>query len=224
MKPIRLMLAMTAALGLSACASVETATRNAPVQAPAIAAAPVVEAGATLSVKTEPYNITQINVRVPRQLSVSEANTFKPRADIVWREDPLGDRYVQIETLLSQGLAPLTQDQIEGRRVVVDVQITKFHALTQKTRYTVGGTHDIHFFLSVLDAQTGEMLGQPRLIETELEAYGGAKALEAMSRGETQKLRIQRHVLEVLRRELGVQPAPIDQQPLQLSALSSRGL
>lgn len=228
MKPIRLIFALTAAAGLSACASVDTATRNAPVQTVPIAVAPVVapvtdEAG---QVQAEPYAISEITVRVPRALHVSEANTYKPRADIVWREDPLGDRYQQIETLVTAGLAPLKQMMTDGRAVLVDVQFTKFHALTQKTRYTVGGTHDLHFFLTVRDAQTGQVLQAPRLIETELKAYGGAAALEAMSRGETQKLRIQRHLLSVISQELKSHRAPATDgaQPLQLSALSSRGI
>lgn len=229
MKPIRMIIAMTAALGLSACASVETATRNAPIQAAPVLNAPV-EAGAMMTAPIEAYNVTGFDVHVPRELKVSEANTFKPRADIVWREDPMGDRYIQIETLARDGLQPLLGSNPEGRAVVVDVQFTRFHALTQKTRYTVGGTHDIHFFLTVEDAQTGQVLQAPRLIETEFKAYGGAQALEAMSRGETQKLRIQRHLRQLISQELHLNSAapaaaPVaPAEPMHLSALSSRGI
>lgn len=227
MKKMRLFLLLGAVLGLSACAAVEPVTRNAPPPAPV----PEIEAGAqaareaadTLSVKTEPYNVVQINVDVPRTLKVSERNSYFPNADIVWREDPLGDRYAQVAAIVEDAAERGAKSYDSGRRVVVDIQLRRFHALTQKTRYTIGGTHDIRFYMQVRDAATGAVLEPPRLIETQLKAYGGARAIEAMSRGETQKVRIAAHLARVIERELSVRSLP-GAEPLTLSSLSSRGI
>lgn len=220
MKPTRLIILLAAALGLSACMSVDTATRNAtvvPAPQSVGAAAPYFQTRSSDAI--EAVAIRDISVRVPRSLVVSEANSYKPRADIVWREDPLGDRYVQVETLLREGLDPLRDLSEGGHGIVVDLQITRFHALTEKTRYTVGGKHEIMFFLTLIDAETGQILAKPRLIETNFEAYGGARALEAMSRGETQKVRIQRHMRELLRAEVPAFIAPPAPKPAYFSDL-----
>ena len=226
MKLVRTTLALTAALGLTACASVDTVTRTAPLQTPVaepmLAAAPTQHS--VQAAQANPYHVTRVDVRVPETLKVSEANTYFPRADIVWREDPLGNRYEQVATIVQSAADQATAELTEGRPVIVDIQVTRFHALTEKTRYTIGGTHDLHYYITVLDATTGAKLEQPRLIEIEFDAFGGARALEAMSRGETQKVRIIRHLTESIQYEMLYRGAPVAPQGLQLSALSSRGI
>ncbi len=225
MKPTRMIMALTVALGLSACGSVDTAMRNATTSAPGVETAPhaqpATRADMVLSVQSEPYAVTQINVTVPETLKVSEANTYFPNADIVWREDPFGNRYEQVQAIVLDAATRGAASHDKGRPVIVDIQITRFHALTEKTRYTIGGTHDIHFYLTVRDAATGEKLEQPRLIETSLKAYGGARALEAMSRGQTQKVRITDHLAALIAQELNVRALPAPDEPLRTSALSA---
>lgn len=223
MKLIRLSMVLTAALGLSACATVDTATRNAPIITP-VGEAVIADAGQVQTSPQQAYAVQQINVRVPETLKVSEANSYYPRADIVWREDPLGNRYTQVETIVQAAANAAVSGMNTGRPVIVDIQLTRFHALTQKTRYTIGGTHDVHYYITVMDAQTGAKLEAPRLIELEFDAYGGARALEAMSRGETQKVRITQHLIRSIRQEMGYRSAPAAPQPLNLSAISSRGI
>lgn len=229
MKPIRILIALTAALGLSACASVDTVSRNLPTSTTAPVAAEalpleLLQTAPRATAQDLPYAVSRVQVRVPASLTVSEANTYKPRADIVWREDALGDRYAQVQAIVQAAADQALADMTEGRPVIVDIQMTRFHALTEKARYTVGGTHDIHFYIAVYDAATGAMLEAPRLVETELKAYGGSRALEAMSRGETQKVRITRHLVEVIGQEMLKRSAPAPVGPLQLSAVSSRGI
>lgn len=224
MKLFRVFCALCAAAMVSGCMTVDgesTASRNAFTVEPPLGAE-VIEADGTLY-PAEPYNVVQVNTTVPDTLSVSEANSFKPRADIVWREDPLGDRYEQVRVIMQNAVELGAAGFDAGRDVVIDIQMTKFHALTEKTRYTIGGTHDIHFFLTVRDAQTGERLDEPRFIEMEFRALGGAAALEAMSRGQTQKVRITDHVKARIAEELTLRSTPLV-QPLTLSALSSRGI
>ena len=37
------------------------------------------------------WRLAEVQIDVPRSLTVSEARTLLPEADIVWREDPLGE-------------------------------------------------------------------------------------------------------------------------------------
>jgi hypothetical protein len=75
---------------------------------------------------------TTLIVSVPRSLSVSEAHGIKPRADIVWREDPPGDRYVQVEGIMRDALTP-TLSTMQGEvPVQVVIEVTRFHALSER--------------------------------------------------------------------------------------------
>ncbi|MGR3462201.1 MAG: DUF6778 family protein [Roseovarius sp.] len=189
---VRLIAALMLGLGLSACASVETATRNAPLEAPALRPAAV------------PLDVQEVRVRVPRNLRVSEANRYLPGGDIVWREDPPGDRYAQVAAILEQGLergvAALPAGVVP---VVLDVELTKFHALSEKARYTIGGVHAIQFTYTLRDPETGVALMEPKFVKADFKALGGQKAIAAERRGITQKVRITGQLAKVIRAELG---------------------
>ena len=72
---------------------------------------------------SSPFTVSRINVDVPRSLSVSEANGYYPRADIVWRGDPIGDRHQQIAAIMETGLTAGTQAMAGGMPVVLDVRV-----------------------------------------------------------------------------------------------------
>ena len=152
---------LTMTLGLAACATGGVPSRNLSDIGLSVGK-PVVEGGMTI-VPTH-YNVTRIDVVVPRTLRVSEANVFYPIADIVWHGDPEGDRYAQVTSILQEGLAAGTASLKSGQAVVIEAQLTRFHALTPKTRYTVGGEHNTEFLLTVRDAKTGEILDGPRKV------------------------------------------------------------
>jgi len=189
---VRLTAALVLGLGLSACASVETATRNAPLDAPALKPAAV------------PVDVREVRVTVPRSLRVSEANRYLPGGDIVWREDPPGDRHAQVAAILDEGLtrgvAGLPQGAVP---VVLDVELSKFHALSEKARYTIGGVHAIQFTYTLRDPETGAALFEPKFIKADFKAFGGQKAIMAERQGVTQKVRITDHLARVIRAELG---------------------
>jgi len=133
MKTLRLIAALATAVSLSACASVETVTRSAPE--PTQATQPTSAA----------LNISAVRISVPYALKVSEANSYYPGGDIVWREDPLGDRHQQVKSIFEQGIqkaAPNVQGSVP---VMLDIEVTRFHALTEKARYTTGGVHAVQF-------------------------------------------------------------------------------
>jgi len=146
-------------------------------------------------------------VAVPRTLVVSEANTYKPVGDIVWREDPFGDRYQQVQTIfedaISTGVATMNGDL----PVVVHIEVRRFHALTQRTRYSIGGVHEISFLLEVTNGKTGEVIIPAYVVNANLPAFGGEQALAAERVGLTQKVRISEHLAAVIRQELTGIPA-----------------
>ncbi len=198
MKSLRITLAIAAAIGLSACTNGDLVSR---------AVAPTT---ALLSEKAEQpqqlvspsYNVVAVNVVAPTTLKVSEGNTYYPNADIVWREDNPGNRYEQVSGLIENAFQ-LGVSGIEGDRgVILNVQVVRFHALTERARFTVGGTHDIHFILTVLDAETTQVIEPARLIETSLTALGGMAGMVAASRGQTQRVRITAHLVDFIRLEL----------------------
>lgn len=215
MKLMKLITLLGLGAMVSACANIETTTRNAPFETtPAVTSASVDMIGfAATGPATGPavaapqaavpaFHITQINVDVPKSLKVSEANRYYPSGDIVWREDPLGDRHAQVKAIFQTGLQRGADTMTDGMPVILDVKVSRFHALTEKARYTVGGVHSIAFTMQLRDATTGALIGEPHQVKADLKAFGGQTAIEAVARGETQKVRITNHLANVLRQEM----------------------
>ncbi len=185
-----------AVLALGACTQPSVVTRAAD---PGTA---LLSQGGGGSVAAPSYKVVDVRVSVPETLSVSEANTLIPRADIVWRGDPYGDRRQQVATIMRDGIMAGTASLNGSREVVVEIEMARFHALTQRARYTVGGNHNIDFWMQVVDAQTGAVIEPRRFVNTDLPAYGGMAAVAAEARGETQKVRIESFIGQTLANEL----------------------
>ncbi|WP_316249252.1 DUF6778 family protein [Roseicyclus sediminis] len=141
------------------------------------------------------WGVAAVNITVPRSLSVSEAHGLKPRADIVWREDAPGDRYVQVEAIMRGALEPAFARFQGSVPVEMNIEVTRFHALTERARYTVGGQHEIEFVVTVRHAETGEVLSAPRSVDLTFRALGGRQAVEAEQQGITQRSRITEHLV-----------------------------
>lgn len=183
---------MVLGFGLSACASVETATRNAPLE----------QTQTDLAAPAPSFALAGYDVKVPTTLKVSEANSYRPKADIVWRGDVYGDRYQQVGAIFDDAIE-LGAGNLDGAMdVVVEIEITRFHALTEKTRYSVGGIHSIEFVMTIRDAQTGVIVRGPRDLKADLTGYGGSKAIQAEAQGLTQKFRITNHLARVIQEEM----------------------
>ena len=115
----------------------------------------------------------------------------------MWREDPIGDRHAQVGKIIKDAMLQGTA-KFEGPvPIILDIQLVRFHALSEKARYTVGGVHHVVFDMMLCDGKTGEHLSKPRRIETDLEAFGGQQAKTAKARGLTQKVRLTNHLAEV---------------------------
>lgn len=148
------------------------------------------------------YAVKAVNVVVPRSLLVSEVNSYKPAADIVWHGDPDGDRYAQVQTIVGAAMSRATQGMTQGRAVVLDIMVTKFHALTQKTRGSIGGKHNLFYTLTVRDAATGQVLDSAN-IDATVRGAGGATARAEEAVGRTQKVVITEALVASLQKRLG---------------------
>lgn len=217
LKSTKTLLLISLGLFVSACATTNVATRNTPFeQLPTTATstpAGYEAASGTASDQTPSeilsavagqslVSVKSVIVRVPRTLKVSEANRFLPTGDIVWRGEPIGDRHLQVQkifqTAMAKGVGPL-----DGKvKVDIDILVQRFHAITEKARYTTGGLHSITFDLAIKDPKTGELLVPIRTVRADLDAFGGKQAMIADSQGQTQKVRIVNHLAEVIRQEL----------------------
>ncbi len=189
--------ALTGALALSACAQapLETASRNAP--------APLETRDDGIAAAQASFDVRSVRVTVPRSLKVSEANRFYPGGDIVWREDPPGDRHEQVRKIVEAAMLKGVRAVEPGRvPVVLDVEVTRFHALTEKARYTTGGVHALQFKMLLRDAETGAPLGEPKFVKADFKGLGGRAAVRAEQAGLTQKVRITDHLANVIRQEL----------------------
>lgn len=146
--------------------------------------------------------ITRTVVTVPERLTISEANSFKPTADIVWHGDPPGDRYAQIKTIF-EAAAARTASRMQGDLpVVVFIEVTRFHAVSQRTRYTLAGRHEIGFDLQVNNAATGAIVVPRYPVDASFPALGGDEAAMAENAGITQKARISDQLSARLLQEL----------------------
>jgi hypothetical protein len=157
---------------------------------------------------TKSWRLAEVRVDVPKTLKVSEAKTYLPDADIVWREDPLGDRYAQVEAILKNAITRGASGLRGSRPVIIDVVVQRFHALTFEAELNLenDGVHNINFFARVLDAKTGEVLVPETLIKAESIALSGAEMRAARAKGMTQKSMITAHVANTIAGWLGVGP------------------
>ena len=187
--------ALVVAVGLSACATTDSIS-DANSRSTLGTSSQVEQ---ELAASSAAWRLADVRVRVSDDLIVSEENLYYPKGDIVWRGDPYGDRRVQVAKILDDGMTSGLTHLIGKRRVFFDVDLHRFHSLTEKARYSVGGVHNIEITLTVVDAATGVVLHSPFDMEIDLKAHGGEKAIIAEQKGLTQKVRIKAHLAKVMR-------------------------
>jgi len=154
------------------------------------------------------WRVTSVDVRVPQTLTVSESNGYAPDADIVWRGEPFGNRYEQVDAIITEA-AELGSQALRGATpVTLVITMQTFHALTERTRYTLesAGVHNISFSAQIFDARTGDPITEMDMIQADLIGYTGREAIAAEARGETQRVRIVAHVRNVIAGWLGAGP------------------
>jgi hypothetical protein len=159
---------------------------------------------------SQSWALADVTVDVPAALTVSEAKTFLPRADIVWREGAVGNRKQQVAEIVAAAVRAGAEGLPGDRPVRIAITLQRFHALTfeAERRLTYSGVHDIEFYATVIDAKTGETLFGPDFIEASLPALAGTPMIEARLRGESQRSQITTHVTRVIQGWLGLGPDP----------------
>jgi hypothetical protein len=199
MKAFKTLLSVGLMLGLSACAQ-SGASRSTATDGMSLATK---EASVAVGQKVAiPLHVTDVVVKVPTSLRVSEADTWYPLADVVWRGEARGNRLVQVQAIFEEAAARGTADLTSGVAVVAEVEVVRFHCLTEKTRNTIGGTHAMEFKMTIRDAETGAVLDGPRLVNADVKAAGGSKAISEDYAGRTQRVVVIERLAQVLQDEL----------------------
>lgn len=154
------------------------------------------------------WRVVDVRVTVPKSLSVSEAKAILPAADIVWREDPRGDRRAQVATIVETAAKQGASGLRGSRPVMLDITVSRFHALTYEAEQRVSnaGVHNINFTIQAVDAETGAILAGPEAIEAALPALAGVQMIQARIAGQTQKSQITAHLRATVAAWLGAGP------------------
>lgn len=158
------------------------------------------------------WRVVDVQANVPRTLTTTDRNGQMPNVDLIWTEEGGGDVYAQIEAIMEDSMAAAASrfiTSVKGSRpVIIRTEQTQFHSLTQKARSNIGGIHNVDFILTVVDANTGELLAGPAVIEADVKAFGGAQAEALVAEGQTMRVRIVERVSQVISTYLGVADNP----------------
>ncbi|EBA11320.1 lipoprotein, putative [Roseobacter sp. CCS2] len=135
-------------------------------------------------------------------LRIAESESFYPAADVVWRGDPIGPRIPQIAVMFEEA-ATRNRAILNGSFPVdVDVTLVRFHGVTNRTRFTVGGVYNVVFDMTVRRAGTDEVIEPTRRVAGNLDAPGGERAARLDAAGQTQKVRVTDFLTSLLRAQL----------------------
>ena len=104
---------------------------------------------------TRRWRLSFVSVSVPDSLTVSEANTYAPDADIVWHGEDYGDRRSQVRAILSEGLTRGARGLRGDRPIILSARLVQFHAVTPiAIDKAPSAVHNIKYDLQVFDART----------------------------------------------------------------------
>ncbi|MEP2029069.1 MAG: DUF6778 family protein [Paracoccaceae bacterium] len=158
---------------------------------------------------TKNWRITSVEVIVPAELTVSDANVYAPNADIVWHGDVPGDRKQQVAKIVEAGVKRGAAPLRGGRAVTLVVQLQQFHAVTPKSvARAPAAVHNIKYTIQARDARSGAALTNAVQIEANLPANVGQVAVAASTNGQGQKQRTTNHIASVTAGWLGIGPDP----------------
>lgn len=205
MKLFKKAMLLAAVMGLGACSGLDIVSKNELPDMPLLTA---MQGPGEVMTGPRSYKVTGVDVVVPRSLTTTEQDSMKPRVDIVWHGEAFGDRYEQVDRLVTAALEAGTAGFDGARPVKIEAVLTRFHAQTDKVRRTFGGEHEVWMALAVRDAQTGALIEPARLVGFDLPAAAGAKARAEDEAGRTQAVVISEALVRMIRDELG-QTGPV---------------
>jgi len=148
------------------------------------------------------YDLQGFAFAAQEGLTVSEQENYYPSGDVVWRGDPRGPRIPQVAAMFSEAV-DRNKAVFDGNQPInLSTTLVRFHGVTNRTRYSIGGVYNIIFDMTVTDARNGTVIEPPRRIVANLDAPGGQRAVELEESGQTQKVRVTDFLTGVLRQEL----------------------
>jgi len=131
---------------------------------------------------TKSWNLVDIQVQVPQELTVSEANFLAPRADIVWWGEPIGDRRAQVRDIIENAGQNISHYLNGSYSVRMEVEVEQFHALTERARRLApSAVHNLQFKVRVFDAKSGQQIVPTDRIRADFPAYTRSQASAAVS-------------------------------------------
>lgn len=154
---------------------------------------------------TRTWRLGDVAITIPDSLTVSNANSYAPNADIVWHGDPEGDRRAQVAAIMEAGIKDGASGLPGSRPVTLAVTLQEFHAVTPiSIARAPSAVHNISFKIQAFDSRSTEPLSSADMVRADLPAYTGVAAVIAAQEGQTQKVRITNHLAEVTRSWLGI--------------------
>ncbi len=155
------------------------------------------------------WRVVSVDVVVPDTLTVSNADTLAPEADIVWHGDPDGDRRAQVATIIETGVAQGARGLRGGMPVHFLIVLEHFHGVTPRaTRIAPSAVHNIRYTIRVFDNRNGRELTNAVHIDADLEALLGEQLVAYRAAGGSEKARIIAQIAEVTAGWLGLGEDP----------------
>lgn len=143
--------------------------------------------------------VTAFEIVVPDTLRVSEADTLFPRADLVWRGDPPGERHEQVAAIFTDAAKTVVGPSTKAKSgLILVIEVTRFHGLTERARYSFGGNYSLRFDVTLRDAATGAVVAGQRNVKADTRASGGIRALSDDLKGRTEKVVVTERLVNVL--------------------------
>lgn len=143
--------------------------------------------------------VSGFEIVVPDTLKVSEADSLFPRADIVWRGDLPGERHEQVAAIFADAATTVVGPSTKARSgLIMTVEVTRFHGLTEKARFSfVGGNYSLRFDVTLRDAATGAIFAGPRKVKADTKGSSGIRALSDDLKGRTEKAVVTERLVQV---------------------------
>lgn len=148
--------------------------------------------------------VHEVDVIVPETLVVSvNPNEQFPQTDIVWYEDPPGDRRAQVQAIVEKGVKQGVAGLRGPQKVDVLVVVRHFHAVTPRAlNNSLPAWHAVTLDVSLIDPATEQVLARIPNLKADSTALTQGAAKAALERGETQKSRNVARIAQALQQWL----------------------
>jgi hypothetical protein len=142
------------------------------------------------------WSLQDVNITFGPDISRT-ASGSEYSSNFVWEGDGDGNRKKLVIALFEDAMQDIGREAMTGNRAVaMNVQINRFHALKNWSRWFCCGEHNIRADLSVTDADSGQVLAEGEDIYLGRIALGGVPGLVAVAAGRDQRVRIRESIIK----------------------------